>query len=158
MNHGLDIEITKNMNDNTQSCLDACNKLLRGELSAVETYNQAIEKFSGSPEGPILAGLRGEHQQSVRELSGHVSAMGGTPDSTSGPWGAFAAAVEGTAKMLGESAALTALIEGEKHGINEYEEALGDPEVMEEAKTSIRDHLLPRLLDHVVVLEGLRAA
>jgi rubrerythrin len=146
------------MNHNTQSCVDACNKLLRGELSAVKTYNQAIEKFSGSREGQVLDGLRNEHEQSVRELSEHVSAMGGIPDSTSGPWGTFAAAVEGTAKMLGESAALTALIEGEKHGISEYEDALDDPEVMDEAKNSIRDHLLPRLLDHVVVLEGLRAA
>lgn len=146
------------MNDKTQSCLDSCNKLLRGELSAVQTYNQAIEKFSGSRESDILVRLRSEHEQSVRELSAHVSAMGGVPDSDSGPWGTFAAAVEGTAKMLGESTALTALIQGEKHGISGYEDALDDPEVMDEAKTSIRDHLLPRLLDHVVVLEGLRAA
>lgn len=146
------------MNDKTQSCLDSCNKLLRGELSAVQTYNQAIEKFSGSRESDILVRLRSEHEQSVRELSAHVSAMGGVPDSDSGPWGTFAAAVEGTAKMLGESTTLTALIQGEKHGISGYEDALDDPEVMDEAKTSIRDHLLPRLLDHVVVLEGLRAA
>lgn len=158
MNDEFNVSCVDTMNTNTPSCIDACNKLLRGELSAVETYNQAIEKFSGSTEGPILVELRSEHEQSVRELSEHVSAMGGTPDSESGPWGTFAAAVEGTAKMLGESAALTALIEGEKHGINEYQDALGDPEVMEEAKTSIRDHLLPRLLDHVTVLEGLRAA
>jgi bacterioferritin (cytochrome b1) len=146
------------MNDDTQSCIDSCNKLLRGELSAVETYTQAIEKFSGSRESEVLAGLRSEHQHSVAELSKHVSAMGGTPDSDSGPWGTFAVAVEGTATMLGESAALTALIEGEKHGINEYNDALADPEVMEEAKDSIRDSLLPRLFDHVAVLEGLRAA
>jgi uncharacterized protein (TIGR02284 family) len=148
----------KNMNDTIQSCLDTCNKLLRGELSAVKTYNQAIEKFSGSRMADILAELRSEHEQSVRDLRKHVTSMGGVPDSDSGLWGAFAAAVEGTAKVLGESASLTALIEGEKHGIKEYEEALGDPEVMGEAKDSIRDHLLPRLLDHVVVLEGLRAA
>lgn len=146
------------MNDDTQSCIDACNKLLRGELSAVETYNQAIEKFSGSGESNILVELRGEHEHSVRELSAHVSAMGGTPDSDSGPWGTFAEAVEGSAKMFGESAALIALIEGEKHGIDEYKDALADPEVMEEAKDSIRENLLPRLFDHVTVLERLRAA
>ncbi len=146
------------MNENTQSCIDSCNKLLRGELSAVETYNQAIEKFSGSSEREILADLRSEHQRSVQELSEHVSAMGGIPDSDSGPWGTFAVAVEGTAKLLGESAALTALIEGEKHGIDEYNEALANPVVMQVAKDSIRDSLLPRLFDHVVVLEALRAA
>jgi uncharacterized protein (TIGR02284 family) len=147
------------MNDNNiQSCVDTCNKLLRGELSAVNTYNQAIEKFSGSRVADILVELRSEHEQSVRDLREHVSSMGGVPDSDSGPWGTFASAVEGTAKVLGESASLTALIEGEKHGINEYEEALGDPEVMDEAKDSIRDRLLPRLLDHVVVLEDLQAA
>ena len=29
----------------TDKCIEACNSLLRGEISAIETYNQAIEKF-----------------------------------------------------------------------------------------------------------------
>ncbi|MES2923125.1 MAG: DUF2383 domain-containing protein [Verrucomicrobiota bacterium] len=142
----------------TESCIAACNKLLRGELSAVETYEQALEKFSSSPESRILEQIMDDHEDSALILRDHLSDMGGTPDSDSGAWGSFAKAVEGTAKLFGESAALQALREGEEHGISEYEEALNDNEVMEEIKGAIRGTLLPRLLAHLEALDGLRPA
>ncbi|MES2657986.1 MAG: DUF2383 domain-containing protein [Verrucomicrobiota bacterium] len=144
------------MND-TDSCIFVCNKLLRGELSAIETYSQALEKFDREPENATLEQIRLEHEENAELLREHLSQMGAVPDTDSGAWGSFAKAVEGTAKLLGESAALAALIEGEQHGIREYEEALDDPGVMEEAKTSIRETLLPCLSDHVTTLELLRA-
>jgi uncharacterized protein (TIGR02284 family) len=144
--------------NNTQQSIEVCNKLLRGEMSAVETYEQAISKFKDSRDSEILVELCAEHRDSVEELCEQISAMGGVPDSDSGPWGTFAQAVEAGAKLLGGSAALTALIEGEQHGVNEYEEALNDPDMMGGAKESIRDLLLPRLYDHIAALETLRAA
>jgi hypothetical protein len=143
---------------NTESCIAACNKLLRGELSAVETYEQALEKFAGSPETHTLQAILADHEDSVFLLRDHLTQMGATPDSDSGPWGSFAKAVEGTAKLLGESAALQALKEGEQHGINEYEEALNDDEVMDEAKATIRGTLLPRLQSHLGALDALKSA
>lgn len=140
------------------SCITACNKLLRGEISAIETYHQALEKFAGDPESVPLEQILSEHEESADALREHLSQMGAAPDMDSRAWGGFAQAVEGTAKLLGESAALMALIEGEEHGISEYEQALDDPGVMEEAKADIRDILLPRLFDHVAILEQLRAA
>ena len=145
------------MND-TESCIKACNELLRGELSAIETYNQALEKFSDSPKKDTLRDILGDHEESADQLREHIFAMGGAPDSSSGPWGAFATAVEGTAKLLGESAALQALIEGEEHGKNEYEEALDDTDLMEETKATIRESLLARQIIHIEILENLRAA
>jgi hypothetical protein len=142
---------------NTDTCINVCNSLLRGEISAVETYNQAIEKFAGSREAEMLDSFRNDHQKSVRELSEHVSEMGGVPEAESGAWGAFAKAVEGAAKLFGGSPAIKALIQGEEHGIREYEEALSNPDVMEGAKLSIRVNLLPRLHDHVAALESLPA-
>jgi bacterioferritin (cytochrome b1) len=142
----------------TDSCIKACNKLLRGELSAIETYNQALEKFPDSPERPTLRSILGDHEDSADQLREHIFAMGGAPDASSGAWGAFATAVEGTAKLLGDSAALQALIEGEEHGRNEYEDALDDPDLMDEAKTAIRESLLSRQIEHVEILENLRRA
>jgi hypothetical protein len=52
---------------------------------------------------------------------------------------------------------LAVLEEGEEHGISEYEEALRNPDVMEEIKSVIRQHLLPPLSQHVSALERLRA-
>lgn len=144
------------MNHN-ESCIKVCNSLLRGELSAIQTYDQALEKFSGSSETATLERIRAEHEESAQILRNHIADMGGTPDSDSGAWGSFAQAVEATAKLLGQSAALKALIEGEQHGIKEYEQALEKDEVMVEAKESIREALLPSLFDHVATLEALRA-
>src|SRR5215217_5476486 len=117
------------MNHN-DSCIKVCNSLLRGELSAIQTYDQALEKFSGSSETSTLERIHAEHEESAQILRDHIADMGGTPDSDSGAWGSFAQAVEATAKLLGESAALKALIEGEQHGIKEYEQALENDEVM----------------------------
>lgn len=145
-----------NTMSNTDNTINALNKLLRGELSAIETYTQAIEKFAGSPEANILERIRAEHNESAETLRSLVSATGGSPDASSGPWGTFAQAIEGTAKLLGDAAALKALIEGEEHGITEYEEALADEDLDDEAKASIRDALLPALFDHVATLDALR--
>ncbi len=141
-----------------ESCIDNCNELLRGELSAVETYSQAIEKFNTGAERAVLERIRTEHSDSARVLHNHVLSMGGEPSTSSGPWGAFAKAVEGTAKMLGESTALKALIEGEEHGIHEYEDALASDGVMEEIKSIIRSQLLPRLTEHTRALDQLKGS
>ena len=145
------------MSDQDQ-CIDVCNSLLRGELSAVETYEQAIEKFSGGPEAAALQKIRAEHAESAAILRGHLHEMGAAPSDSSGAWGSFATAVEGTAKMLGESPALAALEQGEEHGISEYRDALDDGDVMEEIKSQIRSKLLPALESHLTTLKGLRTA
>lgn len=141
---------------NTNQCIDVCNSLLRGEMSAVETYTQAIEKFDSDPYHAALIEIRSEHEHSASVLRQHLIEMGAEPSDSSGVWGSFAEAVEGTAKLLGESAALTALEQGEEHGINEYENALEDGEVMDEIKAEIRRTLLPRLTGHVSILRTLK--
>ena len=141
----------------TDECIDICNSLLRGELSAVETYTQAIAKFESDPERQALEGIRSEHERSVNRLREHLADMGAAPAPDSGAWGSFAKAVEGTAKLLGESPALMALEEGEEHGINEYEEALRHPGVMSEIKSVIRGELLPALSEHLATLGRLRS-
>jgi rubrerythrin len=141
----------------TDECIDVCNSLLRGELSAIETYNQALEKFEAEVERSALQAIRSDHEASASSLREHIIDMGAEPSTDSGAWGTFAQAVEGTAKLLGESPALAALQQGEEHGIDEYEEALRNSDVMEEIKGVIRQELLPRLSEHVAALDRLRA-
>jgi rubrerythrin len=145
------------MNATTDTCIDVCNSLLRGELSAIETYDQALEKFETETERSTLQMIRSDHEASASRLREHIVAMGAEPSRDSGAWGSFAQAVEGTAKMLGESPALAALQQGEEHGIEEYEDALGNPDVMEEIKLVIRQELMPPLTEHVNSLDQLRA-
>lgn len=122
----------------------------------METYNQAIEKFGTEPEFTALQSIKTDHIEAVGTLRQHVLEMGGTPADGSGAWGTFAKAVEGGAKLLGESPALSTLIAGEEHGISEYEDALKDDNVMEEIKHPIRSRLLPALQVHIDALKRLQ--
>lgn len=113
------MQTTETLTDTT-----ALNSLLRGEMSAIETYRQAVEKFSGEPDVEQLSGLQRDHRDAASALWHHVERYGGEPSKGSGPWGTFAKAVEGTAKLFGNTAALKALKEGEEHGFKEYQDAL----------------------------------
>lgn len=138
-------------------CIKVCNELLRGELSAVETYGQTIKKFEADPASASLRAIRSEHEQAAALLRENVLAMGGQPSTDSGAWGAFASAAQGVAKVFGESAALKNLRQGEEHGLKEYTEALANDDVMIECKQMIRRELLPRTQRHIAVIEGLAA-
>jgi len=134
---------------------DALNSLLRGELSAVETYDQAMTKFEDPTVLTDLLEIREAHAHAGVRLREQVVRFGGTPSNSSGPWGTFAAAVTGTAKVLGPGTALAALKQGEEHGINEYDEALANEDVNPECKELIRADLLPRCRRHVAELDRL---
>lgn len=111
---------TETMTEKSVERVAVFDSLLRGELSAVETYRQAYEKFPL----PALKDLLASHGDSAVRIRQHIERNGGEASKSSGPWGAFAKLVEGTAKVLGEAAAFKALKEGEEHGLKEYEEAL----------------------------------
>lgn len=136
---------------------DTLNSLLRGELSAVETYNQALSKLGDTKGAAELRRIHSQHREAAATLRQHVEQHGGQPDQTSGAWGAFARAVEGTAKLFGNDAALKALKEGEEHGINAYEKALRDTGLPADCGTLIRSRLLPQARAHLPVLDRLMA-
>jgi rubrerythrin len=135
------------------SIISTCNALLRGELSAIETYNQAIEKYGDNSGDNILESIREDHEASADALRELIGETGETPATSSGPWGTFATAVEGVATLFGESPALVILQHGEIHGISVYEKALEDEDIDESVKWLIRDELLPALREHLVELE-----
>src|SRR5689334_16540035 len=86
------------MRGETDKSVDALNELLRGEISAVETYRQAIDKLGSSPTVAQLEGCRRSHEQRIAKLRDQVSRLGGQPAKDSGAWGAFAKLIEGGAK------------------------------------------------------------
>jgi bacterioferritin (cytochrome b1) len=113
-------DVTKAGAVNTDAVTDVLNKLLRGELSAVETYRQALERLASSTCATELMENRRSHEQRVEMLRNHILRLGGKPSDSSGPWGGFARLVEGGAKLFGEKAAIAALEEGEDHGLKLY--------------------------------------
>jgi uncharacterized protein (TIGR02284 family) len=108
------------MTEPREKSVELLNSFLRGEISAVETYRQALEKVEKPQLHTPLQECMKSHAQRVTILSEQIRAFGGTPSTSSGAWGAFAKAVEGGAKVLGDKAAISALEEGEDHGRNDY--------------------------------------
>ncbi|HTK74344.1 MAG TPA: DUF2383 domain-containing protein [Gemmataceae bacterium] len=134
---------------------DWLNRLVRGELSAIETYQQALGKMRDAPEATELQAIEADHRSAVRALKDQVLQSGGTPDDHSGAWGAWAKFVEGTARIFGNTAALEALRQGEQHGIKEYERAMEAEELAAETSKLIRSKLLPQAQSHIAVLDRL---
>lgn len=139
----------------TDHTIEVLDSLLRGELSAIETYSQAIHKFPGSTAENDLQDMRTDHLDSVETLRELITDLGGNPSTDSGAWGGFAKSVESVAALFGDSSAMAALKQGEEHGISEYEDALEDKSIDSEVKEVIREELLPPLREHILTLESL---
>jgi len=134
------------------------NSLLRGEMSAVETYRQALDKLKGSTEPgvPELQTMQRDHRDAADALWHHMERKGKQPSEGAGAWGAFAKAVEGTAKLFGNTAALKALKEGEEHGLKEYRKAIEDDSCTPELETLLRG-FTSRQQAHIRTLDRLMA-
>jgi hypothetical protein len=110
---------------NTDKSVETLNSILRGELSAVQTYDQALEKLNDDAAvAEQLRECRTSHQERVALLQGEITRRGGEPAHDSGPWGTFAKLVEGGAKAFGKKAAISILEEGEDHGLKQYRDDL----------------------------------
>jgi uncharacterized protein (TIGR02284 family) len=141
----------------TDHDVDSLNTLLRGELSAIESYGNAASRFEGQPQALTLRRICDEHRQAVEMLREHVIEHGGEPSTGSGPWGYFTAAITGTAKFIGPDATLTALRRGEEHGVQSYEDAIANDLLPDECVAAIVRHVLPRSRMHIQTLDRLIA-
>ncbi len=139
---------------NQTTTSDALKSLLRGEMSAVETYEKALEKIDGYAGGPQLRQIHADHTQAVSLLRDMLIRYQGETPTSSGPWGAFANTIQAAANLFGDASALKSLKEGEEHGIKSYEAALNDAAVAEDAKAMSRT-LLARCQAHLPVLDAL---
>ncbi len=118
------------------------NSFLRGELAAVETYRMALEKLDAASGGytDVVNCLR-SHERRGNLLRNAIVQAGGAPASGAGAWGMFAKAVEGSARVFGNDAAIAALEEGEDHGLADYKRDLKDLDVA--ARSLIETEILP---------------
>ncbi|WNG35053.1 DUF2383 domain-containing protein [Archangium minus] len=121
--------------------VETLNSFLRGEISAVETYRQAIGHVSDDRIRSQLEDCLHDHEHRVESIRERIEKLGGTPSEGSGLWGTFAKLVQGGADILGERAAVQALEEGEDHGLADYQRDLG--KTHGEARRLVRMELLP---------------
>jgi uncharacterized protein (TIGR02284 family) len=137
------------------------NQLLKDELSATETYQQALNKLKEDVslgDAESLVPIYEDHKAAVSSLQTQIRQLGGTPSEDSGAWGTWAKIVLGGASLLGKESALKALQEGESSGVKGYENVLLDQELSAEVRTLIETKLLPAQQAHIRVLDGLLEA
>ena len=119
------------------------NSLLRGEISAVETYDQAISHLKDGTINDLITN-RDCHRKRVDLIASNNRQHGGTPDQTSGVWGSFARLVERGASLISDKTVIAALEEGEDRGLAQYR----DPGELDPSSIQlIQTVLMPRQLE-----------
>ena len=133
------------------------NSLLRGEISAAETYRNVLERSTHSDHAATVGTLRPvqeEHVRACQLLRARVSELGGEPADSSGIWGVWAQTVQGALSLFGgDLGGLRALREGEEHGLKDYESALNDVDAT--SAQLIQNRCIPSQQEHIVTLDGL---
>jgi hypothetical protein len=125
----------------TPESLDKLDECLRGELSAVQTYDLALQNLEATEIAGALRQLRDSHNRRVTLIRDRIRSWGAVPSETSGAWGTFARLIQRGADLFGDKAAISALEEGEDHGLRLYLEDLDDIDL--ETREFIRHELLP---------------
>jgi hypothetical protein len=133
-------------NTKTNKNVNQLNSFLRGERSAVEAYRIAIEQLGlANAHRDVLQLCLESHQRRAVQLADRIEKLGGQPSTDSGPWGTFTGAVEKTAAVLSESAAIAALESGEDHGLADYERDID--ELTPDLQGLVSSDLLPAQQD-----------
>jgi bacterioferritin (cytochrome b1) len=141
---------------NAQSQIARLNALLRGEISASETYRMAIDKLvESSGEGKVdaLRALQEDHVSATRSLRDRIRELGGEPDSSSGAWGVWAKFTMGAASLFGDVSALKGIKEGEEHGLKDYHAAI--VELDPASAELVQNQLIPAQEKHLQRIDGL---
>jgi demethoxyubiquinone hydroxylase (CLK1/Coq7/Cat5 family) len=125
----------------SKDTVDKLTECLRGELSAVETYDMALKHVKHNEAQSTLRQIRDNHDRRVRMLRERLRSAGAEAPTTAGVWGAFAKVVQAGADLLGERAATAALEEGEDRGLKMYSEGLDRCDA--DTQNFIRVQLLP---------------
>ncbi len=144
------------LNDGSNAA-DQLNSLLRGEISAAETYRMAIDKVTDSEQliskASSLRQIQAEHGRAAQALRDRIRELGAEAVNSSGAWGTWAKAVQGTMNIFGDSSSLKALKEGEEHGLKDYHNAINSVDVT--SAQLIENQLIPAQQRHVNLLDQL---
>jgi len=136
------------------------NSLLRGEISACETYRMAIDKIADNDQitmdnAVILQEIERDHGIAAQQIRQRIEQLGGEASNSSGAWGTWAQAVQGTMNLFGDTSALKSLKEGEEHGLKDFEEALNENSIDSASRELIANQLIPQQQRHVGLIDQL---
>jgi hypothetical protein len=106
-------------NEKLQECL-------RGELSAMETYELALKSVTHVGLHNSLQEIFVSHARRAERLRERIERSGGESPQSSGLWGTFAKGLQAGADLLGDRTAIAVLEAGEDRGLELYTQGLED--------------------------------
>lgn len=127
--------------DQAEAGVKWLNRLLRGEIAAIETYEIALkdESLHNAEARTLLSQNLMEHREARTNLEKLVFKWRGEPDTSSGLWGSFTDTLTAAAKALSTKLAIETLIRGEEHGRSDYEDMLEEMRPESELANFCRD-------------------
>jgi hypothetical protein len=137
------------------------NSMLRGEISAAETYRNVLGRVANTDDADgllhTLGDIQAEHARATQTLRDRIRELNGLPADSSGIWGVWAQAVQETLTLLGGGkGALRALLGGEEHGLKDYQNAL--PDLDSKTANLVESVLVPAQQRHIQKLTALLTA
>lgn len=151
-NKRVDTNLSPESMDLTNESID---KILRGEYSAIESYNQVMEKVDKDPEIARLRKFKADHKKAADFWRSQIRRQGKVPAKSSGVWGTVVEAFVGTSKLIGNSTALKAIKDGEEHGLKLYEYMLKSEELSPSQKAKIKQEFIPNQMQHIETINAI---
>ncbi len=108
------------LNVEPQATLEQLDSFLCGELSAAETYRQALQGLKYFSLRSTLEICAASHRARARLLAEEIRRRGGRPSERTSAWSALIT-IEGATTMLGARSAITVLEAGEEREREDYE-------------------------------------
>jgi hypothetical protein len=119
--------------------IEEFNSYLAGEISAVETFNLALQKAADAQIVQTLQDCKLSHTLRVVELERCVQQLGGSPSEGAGVWGPFASFSQNTAGCERDALALLEQSEAERLVNYESQRSIVQGPVL----TMLENELLP---------------
>lgn len=133
------------------------NRLLRGELSAVEIYRYTYDRVRNPRFRACLDDCMQSHARRIQLLRRRIQALGGIPTRSSGTWGILAMTVALFADLFGVTGLVAALELGEARGRTDYQRAL--PKLDPQSRAFVEGQLMPpQAITHEWIQELKRSA
>jgi hypothetical protein len=127
------------------------NALLDSELTAVVTYEQALNLFTDRPVWNDLRSICQNHRSAVGLLRDQLSNLAGEPEGTT----VFDSASPRVDRAVTAVISFDALRIEEERRLAEIEQVLECEQLPDECRFAIRTKVLPRCHEHIDVLAGM---
>ncbi len=132
--------------ENNQHHIETLNELLKGELMAMEIYQETEDMQGDEQVMNMLQQFAEDHQEHARLLAERIRELGGTPITGTGMVGAMANMSSKINALRGPSHLLKQVYDGEDKGVHAYEDRIDEldyesQELVGEIMSIDHDHL-----------------